>query len=72
MSSKIKLCKAFSVIISMLFLFLINVGFGTKSFNLTLSLDINLFLVFTGSLSNSLDLILNSNSLTDKHLFITT
>ena len=56
----------------MLFLFLINIGFGTKSFNLILSLDINLFLVFTGSLSDSLDLILNSNSLTDKHLFITT
>ena len=32
MSSKIKWCNAFSLIISILFLFLINIGLGTKSF----------------------------------------
>ena len=61
--SNIKLCNAFSVTISILFLFLISIGFGTKSFTSSLSSRINLFLVSIGSLSYSLFFIFVANSL---------
>ena len=65
-SSNIKLCNAFSVAISILFLFLINMGLGTKSVVSISSSSINLFLVSLGNLSYSLFLIISLNSLLDK------
>ena len=63
-SSNIKLCNTFSVIIYILFLFFINIGSGTKSFTSSFSSLIIFSFVSSGNLSYSFDLIFSLNSLT--------
>ena len=65
-SSIINFCSTFSEKISYLLLFLILIGFFTKSTILESSWFINLFLVDSGNLSYSLDLILSLNCLIDR------
>jgi hypothetical protein len=73
-SSSINSCNNFSDILSasILCLFLIIIGFLTKSLTSVLSLTINLFLVDSGNLSYSLDFILALSSFLlkfcDKHI----
>ena len=54
-----------------IFLLLIKMGLGTKSFTSILSLVINLFLVTIGNLSYSLDSTISSNYLLERFLLDT-